>query len=147
MIQSKDSTSCEYFVFVISTNIYLRRIHNFALDMNWLPWPVLPKKRWPAIKFKDKRGITLAEHLGNEVIGDATSAQPRREGMPQFIQREVADTRSHQCSLPDLPEVRQMGLLALLPTWKEELGPGCQFQLVLERLPGDLRHRHITLPV
>ena len=31
----------------ISTNIYLRRIHNFALDMNWLPWPVLSKKRWP----------------------------------------------------------------------------------------------------
>jgi len=47
----------------ISTNIYLRRIHNFALDMNWLPWPVLPKKRWPAVKFKEKRGITLAEHL------------------------------------------------------------------------------------
>jgi integrase len=47
----------------VSTNIYLRRIHNFAMDMSWLPWPVLPKKRWPAIKFKDKRGITLAEHL------------------------------------------------------------------------------------
>jgi DNA-binding XRE family transcriptional regulator len=25
----------------VSTNVYLRRIHNFALDMNWLPWPVL----------------------------------------------------------------------------------------------------------
>jgi hypothetical protein len=24
-----------------STNVYLRRIHNFALDMNWLPWPIL----------------------------------------------------------------------------------------------------------
>jgi integrase len=47
----------------VSTNLYLRRIHNFAMDMGWLPWPVLPKKRWPAIKFKDKRGITLAEHL------------------------------------------------------------------------------------
>jgi integrase len=47
----------------ISTNVYLRRIHNFALDMNWLPWPVLPKKRWPAVKFKEKRGITLKEHL------------------------------------------------------------------------------------
>ena len=47
----------------VCTNIYLRRIHNFALDMSWLPWPVLPKKRWPIIKFKDKRGITLAEHL------------------------------------------------------------------------------------
>ena len=47
----------------VSTNVYLRRIHNFALDMNWLPWPVLPKKRWPAVEFKEKRAITLAEHL------------------------------------------------------------------------------------
>jgi integrase len=46
----------------VSTNIYLRRVSNFALDMNWLPWPVLPKKRWPAFKFKEKRGITLKEH-------------------------------------------------------------------------------------
>ena len=60
-------TQAEHFLKVlengsVSTNIYLRRIHNFALDMNWLPWPVLPKKRWPAIKFKEKRGITLEEH-------------------------------------------------------------------------------------
>jgi integrase len=47
----------------VSTNVYLRRIHNFALDMTWLPWPVLAKKRWPAVVFKEKRGITLAEHL------------------------------------------------------------------------------------
>jgi integrase len=46
----------------VSTNIYLRRIHNFALDMSWLPWPVLPKKRWPAIKFKEKRAIKWDEH-------------------------------------------------------------------------------------
>ena len=26
----------------VSTNVFLRRIHNFALDMNWLPWPVIP---------------------------------------------------------------------------------------------------------
>ena len=47
----------------VSTNVYLRRLHNFALDMSWLPWPVLPKKRWPAVEFGEKRGITLAEHL------------------------------------------------------------------------------------
>jgi len=47
----------------VSTTVYLRRIHNFALDMTWLPWPVLAKKRWPAVEFKEKRGITLAEHL------------------------------------------------------------------------------------
>lgn len=60
-------TQAEHFLKVleigsVSTNIYLRRIHNFALDMNWLPWPVLPKKRWPAIKFKEKRAITWLEH-------------------------------------------------------------------------------------
>ena len=60
-------TQAEHFLRVlengsISTNIYLRRVSNFALDMNWLPWPLLPKKRWPAIKFKNKRAITLAEH-------------------------------------------------------------------------------------
>ena len=43
----------------VSTNLYLRRIHNFALDMNWLPWPVLPKKRWPTIRVKEKRAVTL----------------------------------------------------------------------------------------
>ena len=47
----------------VSTNVYLRRIHNFALDMNWLPWSVLAKKRWPAVVHEEKRGITLAEHL------------------------------------------------------------------------------------
>jgi integrase len=46
----------------VSTNVYLRRIHNFALDMTWLPWPVLAKKRWPAVEFNEKRAITLAEH-------------------------------------------------------------------------------------
>ena len=43
-------TQAEHFLKVlengsISTNIYLRRVHNFALDMSWLPWPVLPKNR------------------------------------------------------------------------------------------------------
>jgi integrase len=47
----------------VSTNVYLRRLHNFALDMTWLPWPVLAKKRWPGVVFKEKRAITLAEHL------------------------------------------------------------------------------------
>ena len=46
----------------VCTNIFLRRVQNFALDMSWLPWPVLPKKRWPTIHFKDKRGVTWEEH-------------------------------------------------------------------------------------
>ena len=37
----------------ISANIYLRRIHNFALAMNWVPVPVIPKRQWPGVVFKD----------------------------------------------------------------------------------------------
>ncbi len=44
------------------TNLFLRRLQNFALDMSWLPWPVLPKKRWPVVRFKEKRGVTWEEH-------------------------------------------------------------------------------------
>jgi integrase len=46
----------------VSTNVHLRRIHNFALDMTWLPWPVIVKRQWPRVKFKDKRAITCEEH-------------------------------------------------------------------------------------
>jgi len=46
----------------VSTNVYLRRLHNFCVDMNWLPWPLLPKRQWPAVRFKDKRAITWDEH-------------------------------------------------------------------------------------
>ena len=60
-------TRAEHFLRVLEsgtvcTNIFLRRLHNFALDMTWLPWPILPKKRWPQIHFKEKRGITWEEH-------------------------------------------------------------------------------------
>jgi integrase len=46
----------------VSTNVYLRRIHNFALDMTWLPWPVIVKRQWPKVQFKEKRAITWEEH-------------------------------------------------------------------------------------
>jgi integrase len=46
----------------VSTNVFLRRIQNFALDMGWLPWPVLRKKQFPKVRFRPKRGITEEEH-------------------------------------------------------------------------------------
>ncbi|MGO8838232.1 MAG: tyrosine-type recombinase/integrase [Limisphaerales bacterium] len=46
----------------VSTNVFLRRIHNFALDMNWLPRSIIPKRQWPAVRFKEKRAITFDEH-------------------------------------------------------------------------------------
>ncbi|HUK82343.1 MAG TPA: tyrosine-type recombinase/integrase [Verrucomicrobiae bacterium] len=46
----------------VSTNVFLRRLHNFCVDMNWLPWPLIPKRQWPAVRFKEKRAITWEEH-------------------------------------------------------------------------------------
>jgi integrase len=46
----------------VSTNVFLRRMHNFALDMTWLPWPVIAKKQWPPVRYKAKRAITAEEH-------------------------------------------------------------------------------------
>jgi hypothetical protein len=46
----------------VSTNVHLRKLHNFAVAMNWLPTPVLPRKQWPALVFKPKRAITVEEH-------------------------------------------------------------------------------------
>lgn len=46
----------------VSTNAFLRRMHNFAVDMNWLPATVIPRRQWPVIRYKEKRAITLAEH-------------------------------------------------------------------------------------
>ena len=46
----------------VATNVFLRLIHNFALDMGWLPWPALPKKQWPQVVYGAKRAITWEEH-------------------------------------------------------------------------------------
>jgi integrase len=60
-------TGAEHFLAVlnsgsVSTNVYLRRAHNFAIGMHWLPWPILPKLQWPPVRFKAKRAITIEEH-------------------------------------------------------------------------------------
>jgi hypothetical protein len=61
----------------VSTNVYLRRIHNFALDMTWLPWPVIVKRQWPKVEFKDK----ARHHLG----GTSGHRHPRTESRTQGV--------------------------------------------------------------
>lgn len=59
----------------VATNVYLRRIHHYAVALHWLPWPVLPKNHWPAIRFQEKRAITLAEH--QQIIARETNPSRR----------------------------------------------------------------------
>ncbi|MDX1952393.1 MAG: hypothetical protein SFY81_09420 [Verrucomicrobiota bacterium] len=46
----------------VSTNVYLRRLHNFALDMNWILCPIIPRPQWPEFTFGERRAITADEH-------------------------------------------------------------------------------------
>src|SRR5439155_8397263 len=46
----------------VSTNAYLRKIHNFAVNMDWLLKPVIPRREWPTLKYRLRRAITVQEH-------------------------------------------------------------------------------------
>lgn len=45
-----------------SVGHYLRRLHNLAVDLGWLAWPILSKRAWPKIRSEVKRAITAEEH-------------------------------------------------------------------------------------
>jgi integrase len=81
----------------VSTNVYLRRIHNFALEMNWLSWSILPKRQWPKVKFKAKRAITLEEH--QRIIAAEVNPEPERKTLYQLCwhlganQGDIADLK------------------------------------------------------
>ncbi len=60
----------------VSTNVHLRRIHNFALDMNWLGCPVIPKRQWPKIEYGEKRAITVDEH--EKIVARELNPERRR---------------------------------------------------------------------
>jgi len=57
----------------VSTNVWLRILHNRAMDLGWLLSPVLHKRVWPRVKYKGRRGITAEEHarvLASENLED-----------------------------------------------------------------------------
>jgi integrase len=59
----------------VSTNVYLRRLHNHALGMEWLLKSVIPRLQWPRPVFKSKRAITAEEHMA--IVGRELNAERR----------------------------------------------------------------------
>jgi hypothetical protein len=45
-----------------STNKWLRIVHNRALDLNWLPMPVMTRKAWPPFRTKRAQAIARKQH-------------------------------------------------------------------------------------
>ena len=64
-----------------SVGHYLRRLHNLALNLGWLAWPVLPKAAWPKIRSTSKRATTAEEHAA--II--ASEHNPERRAYYEFL--------------------------------------------------------------
>ena len=46
----------------VATNVFLRRMHNHAFEMGWLPARILSKRQWKKIVHGETRAITEDEH-------------------------------------------------------------------------------------
>ncbi len=45
-----------------ATHHYLRRLHNLAVNLGWLAWPILANKAWPRLVTARRRAVTADEH-------------------------------------------------------------------------------------
>ncbi len=120
---------------------YLRRLHNLAVDLGWLPWPALAKRAWPKIRSQNKRAITAEEHTA--VI--ASEKNPERRAYYELLyETGAAQTDAANLTAEDID--RQHGVLVYR---RKKLGPlsepcrltiGNKLRTLLQSLPasGDL---------
>ena len=120
---------------------YLRRLHNLAVNLGWLAWPVLAKAAWPKIRSQSKRAITPEEHA--KIIAGEHNAE-RRAFYEILYETGAAQTDAANLSAKDFDW--QNGLLVYR---RKKLGPtseparltiGSKLKALLESLPptGDL---------
>jgi integrase len=120
----------------VSTNIYLRRLHNFCLDMNWLPWPLIPKRQWPAIRFKDKRAITWDEHC--KIV--AREKNPERKAFYQLawhLGASQSDLAHLQAADVDW-SARIICFVRMKTRWRGQQPPQIRFGKEVEAILGTL---------
>lgn len=81
----------------VSTNVYLRRIHNHALGMEWLLKSVIPRLQWPKPMFKGKRAITAEEHA--KIM--AREMNPERRDFYELLWHTGASQSDAACLLAE----------------------------------------------
>ncbi|MGH7993393.1 MAG: tyrosine-type recombinase/integrase [Limisphaerales bacterium] len=116
----------------VSTNVYLRRIHNFALDMTWLPWPVIVKRQWPKIEFKDKRAITWEEHC--KIV--AREQNPERKAFYQLawhLGASQSDLAHLQAEDVDW-QARIICFVRMKTRWRGQQPPQIRFGMEVENI-------------
>lgn len=120
---------------------YLRRLHNLAVDIGWLAWPILSKRAWPKIRGKRRRAITAEEH--RKIV--VSEKNPEKKAFYEFLYETGA-------AQSDAAELSATGIdlaSGLLVYRRKKLGPdseparlsiGSKLRKLLEGLPkhGDL---------
>ncbi len=70
----------------VGTNVHPRKLQNFCLAMNWLPWPIIPRRLWPEVRFRPKRAITIEEHqLILELQKNPERRNPENRSWDEFL--------------------------------------------------------------
>jgi integrase len=120
---------------------YLRRLHNLAVDLGWLPWPILAKRAWPKIRNQSRRAITPEEQ--EAVI--ASEKNPERRAYYQLLY----ETGASQTDAANLAAENIDWQTGILIYHRKKLAPhseparltiGRQLKTLLQSLPhsGDL---------
>jgi integrase len=78
---------------------YLRRLHNLALDLGWLAWPILAQRAWPKIRSQCKRAITAEEHRA--VIASEKNSE-RRAYYELLYETGAAQTDAANLTVEDI---------------------------------------------
>jgi len=97
---------------------YLRRLHNLAVDLGWLPWPVMAKRAWPKIRSESKRAITAEEHRA--VIACEKNAE-RRAYYELLYETGAAQTDAANLTAENIDWTN-----GLLIYRRKKLGPFCE---------------------
>ena len=121
----------------VSTNVYLRRLYNFCVDMNWLPWPIVPKRQWPTVRFQEKRAITWEEHC--RIV--EREKNPERKAFYQlawYLGASQSDLAHLQAADVDWPN-RVISFFRMKTRWRSVQPPqirfGRQVEAILAALP------------
>jgi integrase len=127
----------------VSTNIHLRELHNLCLAMGGLPWPIIPQRQWPKIRYGVKRGITRDENL--RIIEREGNAETRA-----FLQLcwhlggSQSDIASLRADNIDWKQ-RVIGYARKKTSAMAFIHFGAELEMVLQKLPAEgllLRLRH-----
>jgi hypothetical protein len=94
--------------------------------MNWLPWPLIPKRQWPAVEFKDKRAITWEEHQAI-VARDVNGARKVRGvmGVTRVLEKAKPPlTMKHVLSYGTMERDTQTSIGGGGESWTDSSGDG-----------------------